>query len=708
MKTFLQVIKETPQNDKLDKLTHNIPLSKKRLKQLQRFPDLALMFDFEGWQGYPPPANSSKVAFDEINYIMGLQDFRDQWETNMRMHDTKIMTAFRNYLEKHDLEVDLETIKKIKDDSEPIILSLKRHYNRPRPKDLADKLGIGFTFFPLKTAETPSYPSGHATQGRLVAKLIADEVPFEHRSNIIRIGEDIGEGRQVAGAHYPSDTEFGQRLGDELYRISKLSTSKLKLETLGEMTQTALQQKIADADPGLDLHSTTKRIANTGDLTDKEFEKVLKDKLDAKSIKLINPRTGKNKSAAFNMFEFEIDDKVYDVTLAGKIADRGSKGTSDNETSFLLVLAARQAGAKDDVTDIGIKMIDPNVYGKVSNGKGIIGEEQAKKLLAYVENNESWFTSHRLQVNALLKVIGKKIPKLYVKDDSSLDVNTSAVNLYKQDFGISIARSLDKWNPADVWLYYDKAVPEHSSLTALNMYMYYSIKSVQGVIGISLKKGSGILGYKNYHEPDKINLKKVDLKMSALGSLAGTLSFVGDGVDDMSLAFRIFSAKDTDLIRGEGEKKGAEAVQGKVALELLDTFTGKSWKRSITAAGGADILELEKGKWIFTTNGKKKFKTAKANWAFISKRRNLTFARGASKVNHSNAFRSEKTFLTWLNKQGKQENAAKAWVNSKFQVLELFSKLNSLSVKEEKKLAFALLKYAKSESEWSSAHLKLE
>ena len=173
---------------------------------------------------------------------------------------------------------------------------------------------------------------------------------------------------------------------------------------------------------------------------------------------------------------------------------------------------------------------------------------------------------------------------------------------------------------------------------------------IDNLIGISLKKGSGILGYKNYHEPDKINLKKVDLKMSALGSLAGTLSFVGDGVDDMSLAFRIFSAKDTDLIRGEGEKKGAEAVQGKVALELLDTFTGKSWKRSITAAGGADILELEKGKWIFTTNGKKKFKTAKANWAFISKRRNLTFARGASKVNHSNAFRSEKTFLTWLNK----------------------------------------------------------
>ena len=354
MKTFLEVIYEQPQNDKLDRLTHNIPLSNKRLKQLQRFSDLALMFDFEGWQNYPPPPNSSKVTFDEINYIIGLQDFRDQWETDMVMHDEKILTAFKKYLKKHDLEVDLDPIRIIKDDVEGIILSLKRHYNRPRPKDLADKLGIGFTFFPLKTAETPSYPSGHSTQGRLVAKLIADEVPFEHRANIIRIGEDIGEGRMVAGAHYPSDHEFGQRLADELYRISKSSTSTLKLETLGEMTQTALQQKLADADPGLDIHSTTKRIANTGDLTDKEFEKVLKDKLDAKSIKLITPRTGKNKSAAFNMFEFEIDDKVYDVTLAGKIAGRSSKGTSDNETSFLLVLAARQAGAKDDVTDIGI------------------------------------------------------------------------------------------------------------------------------------------------------------------------------------------------------------------------------------------------------------------------------------------------------------------------------------------------------------------
>lgn len=229
MKSFRQIISERPENDKLDKLTHNVPLSNKRLKQLSRRYDAFEEFDMEGWQGYPPPSNSSKVTWDEINYLIGLQDFRDQWETDMVMHDEKVMRAFKFYLEKENLEVDLTRINELKDQSNVIILSLKRHYNRPRPVALAKALGLDLSFFPLKTSETPSYPSGHATQGRLVANLLADEVPFAHRANILAIGDRIGEGRQIAGAHYPSDTEFGHRLGDELYRLVK-ETGELQLE----------------------------------------------------------------------------------------------------------------------------------------------------------------------------------------------------------------------------------------------------------------------------------------------------------------------------------------------------------------------------------------------------------------------------------------------------------------------------------------------
>ena len=113
MKSFGQLISEQPVHDKLDQLTHNIPLSKKRLKQMAQPSSLSLKFDFDSWQGYHPPSNSSKVVFDEIQYLIGLQEFRDQWETDMRMHDTKVMKAFRNYVDKHDLEVDLDRIKDI-------------------------------------------------------------------------------------------------------------------------------------------------------------------------------------------------------------------------------------------------------------------------------------------------------------------------------------------------------------------------------------------------------------------------------------------------------------------------------------------------------------------------------------------------------------------------------------------------------------------
>lgn len=235
MKSFGQIISEQLPNDKLDKLTHNIPLSKKRLKKLAGDYSAFEDFDFDSWQSYPFPSNSSKIVIHEIQYLIGLQEFRNQWKKDIVIADKKVIQAFGEYLDKHELEVDLDRIEKLRKQSSPILLSLKRFYNRPRPNVLAKKLGLDFTFIPLKTAETPSYPSGHATQGRLVAKLVADEVPFKHRADIIRIGEDLGEGRMIAGVHYPTDTNFGHLLADELYRLAKdPKKPELTLETLEE------------------------------------------------------------------------------------------------------------------------------------------------------------------------------------------------------------------------------------------------------------------------------------------------------------------------------------------------------------------------------------------------------------------------------------------------------------------------------------------
>ena len=78
------------------------------------------------------------------------------------------------------------------------------------------------------------------------------------------------------------------------------------------------------------------------------------------------------------------------------------------------------------------------------------------------------------------------------------------------------------------------------------------------------------------------------------------------------------------------------------------------------------------------------------------------------KKNYDMAFKNEKQFIEMLNKEKLPENKGKAIVNSRFQTLKLVSLMSSMPQKDQKKLALSLLKYGKSMSEWSAAHLKLE
>jgi hypothetical protein len=235
MKTFIQLTEKHTNPDIIDKLKHPIKLDAKRLEQLKgdysAYEDIA----FEQWQGYPFPKNSSNQTFNELKTLMSLGQFRTEWEEEMIMYDTKVLKPFKDYAETYGIEVDFTRIKSLMEQTQPILLALKGFYNRPRPSVLAKKLGLSMTFFPLKTSKTPSYPSGHATQGHLVSLLVADELPLEHRRNVLKIGKRIGESRQIAGAHYPSDTAFGIELGDEFYRLSKTSVGQepeLELESI--------------------------------------------------------------------------------------------------------------------------------------------------------------------------------------------------------------------------------------------------------------------------------------------------------------------------------------------------------------------------------------------------------------------------------------------------------------------------------------------
>ena len=255
-----------------------------------------------------------------------------------------------------------------------------------------------------------------------------------------------------------------------------------------KLTKKALQQRIADMSSDLSAPSNTGRIANDGDLSDEAFINLLKKEFGIEKVEVLKPLTGQNKSSKFNMFLFDYDENSYEITLAGKISGRGTAQTKDQELAFLLALSAIHAGANTNNKEEFLSMmLDPSVYKEVYDGTSI-SEKQALGLVSFLENNEDWYTSTIAQTSKLSTIVGNS-PKRYVKDDSKLDINKLAKDLYKKDYNSNL--DLDKWNPADVWLYYDNSAPKSDSLAELNNYLLDSLKKGNGIIGVSLKKRKG-------------------------------------------------------------------------------------------------------------------------------------------------------------------------------------------------------------------------
>ena len=267
------------QNDSaLDSIGHNMKLNPKRRKQLESDKGIFTDFPVQQWLDYKPPLNSSLVTKQELKILQSFEIYRPDTKEFMDEVDEKIMKPFKRYYREHDLDMqDLRDVEKLKDKFRSIILQLKIHYNRPRPRKLANAMSfyreIPFTIHPLKTAETPAYPSGHATEGRFVSLYLADKVPFEHKGNIKKIGDDIGNSRQIGGVHYPSDTEFGHQLAGALYthykKESGIMTEKPHFDGLELLHEGGMQPKGEDLFKRNNKDDFIKK-GNKGELVDQQ------------------------------------------------------------------------------------------------------------------------------------------------------------------------------------------------------------------------------------------------------------------------------------------------------------------------------------------------------------------------------------------------------------------------------------------------------
>jgi hypothetical protein len=167
----------------------------------------------------PPPANDSNKTRAEVFYLLGYND--GVIDNEMVQAYDNITNSFMPIVEKNGLKVSKDELEEVIKESSKFVMELKYKFNRPRPYQIAEHYGIkDFKRHKLDTAKTPSYPSGHAMQGRLIALYLSGKDP-ENKNEYMMIGHNISESRIMARAHYVSDRKYGDMLGDELYEAMK-------------------------------------------------------------------------------------------------------------------------------------------------------------------------------------------------------------------------------------------------------------------------------------------------------------------------------------------------------------------------------------------------------------------------------------------------------------------------------------------------------
>ena len=140
---------------------------------------------------------------------------------------TKIPIRENFIKEKDDIKKSFEKIvgkepivQKLINESAPIIIKIKKHHNRPRPKVIAKKIKTKMEDMEMASMKTPSYPSGHSTQGYLIGMVLSKRYP-QKRDKLMKTARDISYSRRVARAHYKSDSLFGEQIGKDMYKHIK-------------------------------------------------------------------------------------------------------------------------------------------------------------------------------------------------------------------------------------------------------------------------------------------------------------------------------------------------------------------------------------------------------------------------------------------------------------------------------------------------------
>jgi membrane-associated phospholipid phosphatase len=208
------------------------PFDPSQVSLVRSFPPIKWGADFEALLGLadfactdwkkliilpPPPVADSPVVQQEIQTLVSLASKRAQYLSEILAQDQSFQLYLVGYMmiSRRSHPRTYLVLKIAARVGEMLMVHYKMHYSRPRPVQLYPWL-----FPPCDTADHASYPSGHSLIAHLIAFAGAEVVPYM-RDSLARLAHRIGRNREIAGFHYPTDTQAGREVAAQAMKVLK-------------------------------------------------------------------------------------------------------------------------------------------------------------------------------------------------------------------------------------------------------------------------------------------------------------------------------------------------------------------------------------------------------------------------------------------------------------------------------------------------------
>lgn len=170
---------------------------------------------------FPFPKNSSKATREELNVLIdSVEALKRDKEALLRYkaYDVSLERTFAQVIIEQQLgEKAITFVDSLFDETLPLILKLKFHFQRPRPYQLAQAYKVKLFPFESKSDNSPSYPSGHTLQARLICHVLGNHYPDRYQF-FENLAKDVAFSRVYLGTHYPSDNDFSLFIADTIIR----------------------------------------------------------------------------------------------------------------------------------------------------------------------------------------------------------------------------------------------------------------------------------------------------------------------------------------------------------------------------------------------------------------------------------------------------------------------------------------------------------